>query len=273
MRGSKTSIAIAYALATVPTICFLSPAAMANPAGNIAPEVESRVWQEDSTECAAVTLNGKELVCYRAESGSEAAIEKAEDLAIKLEELLTNKKIDADELLPAKAGSLATIQCHGNTVFSFEPQDTDDNKQASAFESSWKVVNAIRAAYGASLVPESFIRLSGRIGQDALAANKPQGGIFSGNASWYGGKFHGRRTSDGSRYDQEKMTAAHRSLPFGTKLLVMNRKTGNSCVVEINDRGPFVDNRVIDLSRAAARQLNMISSGVALVDCLVLGNQ
>jgi rare lipoprotein A len=69
------------------------------------------------------------------------------------------------------------------------------------------------------------------------------------------------------------MTAAHRSLPFGTKLLVMNRKTGSSCVVEINDRGPFVGDRVIDLSRGAARQLNMISSGVALVDCLVLGSE
>jgi rare lipoprotein A len=53
----------------------------------------------------------------------------------------------------------------------------------------------------------------------------------------------------------------------------MNRKTGNSCVVEINDRGPFVGDRIIDLSRGAARQLNMISSGVALVDCLVLGNE
>ena len=67
------------------------------------------------------------------------------------------------------------------------------------------------------------------------------------------------------------MTAAHRSLPFGTKLLVMNRRTGDSCVVKVNDRGPFIGGRVIDLSKGAARQLNMLGSGIAMVDCIVLG--
>ncbi|HMY03328.1 MAG TPA: septal ring lytic transglycosylase RlpA family protein, partial [Candidatus Obscuribacter sp.] len=92
----------------------------------------------------------------------------------------------------------------------------------------------------------------------------------SGQASWYGGKFHGRRTSNGDVFDQDGFTAAHRTLPFGTKLLVMNRRTGDSCVVEVNDRGPFCGERVIDLSRGAANKLNMLSSGVATVDCMVL---
>src|SRR5262249_40165933 len=99
------------------------------------------------------------------------------------------------------------------------------------------------------------------------------GNCFSGAASWYGAKFHGRKCSDGSKFDMNGLTAAHRSLAFGTKLLVMNRKTGDSCVVQVTDRGPFVDGRVIDLSRGAAQQLNMLSSGVAMVDCLVLGGQ
>jgi rare lipoprotein A len=105
--------------------------------------------------------------------------------------------------------------------------------------------------------------------RNALAA---AGAAFSGQASWYGPKFHGRKCSDGSRFDMEKMTAAHRSLPFGTKLLVMNRATGASCVVSVNDRGPFIGNRVLDLSKGAARKLNMLGSGVAMVDCLIIGS-
>ncbi len=69
----------------------------------------------------------------------------------------------------------------------------------------------------------------------------------------------------------EGMTAAHRSLPFGTRLLVMNRSTGDSCVVSVNDRGPFIGDRIIDLSKGAARKLNMLGSGVALVDCVIIG--
>jgi len=103
------------------------------------------------------------------------------------------------------------------------------------------------------------------------AAGASISGRFSGNASWYGPHFHGRKCSDGTIFDQEGMTAAHRSLPFGTKLLVMNRRTGASCVVKVNDRGPFIGGRVIDLSKGAARQLNMLGSGVAMVDCIVLG--
>jgi rare lipoprotein A len=141
-------------------------------------------------------------------------------------------------------------------------------QESNPLELSWKIANGLRTAFGEPLVPQSFLKLADQIAQD----NRKPSGWISGQASWYGPRFHGRKTSDGSRFDQEGMTAAHRSLPFGTKLLVMNRKTGNSCVVKVNDRGPFVGDRVIDLSRGAARQLNMLSSGVAMVDCVVLGS-
>jgi len=88
---------------------------------------------------------------------------------------------------------------------------------------------------------------------------------LSGAASWYGGKFHGRRTANGERYDMNKHTAAHKSLPFGTKVRVTNRINGKSVVVRINDRGPFVGNRIIDLSRGAAGAVDMIGTGVAPV--------
>lgn len=86
-----------------------------------------------------------------------------------------------------------------------------------------------------------------------------------GLASWYGPGFHGRPTASGERFDQTAMTAAHRSLPFGT--IVRVQWNERSVVVRINDRGPFVAGRIIDLSRAAAERLGMIQRGVAQV-CL-----
>ncbi|MCF3932997.1 septal ring lytic transglycosylase RlpA family protein [Acuticoccus sp. M5D2P5] len=87
----------------------------------------------------------------------------------------------------------------------------------------------------------------------------------SGTASYYGKRFHGRMTANGERFNMNAMTAAHKSLPFGTKVKVTNTKNGRSVVVRINDRGPFVGRRVIDLSRGAAAALDMVNDGLAKV--------
>lgn len=86
-----------------------------------------------------------------------------------------------------------------------------------------------------------------------------------GMASWYGGEFHGRKTANGEIFDTNLLTAAHRTLPFGTIATVTNLETGKSVQVRINDRGPFVAGRSIDLSKAAAEQIGLISSGTAKV--------
>ena len=91
-----------------------------------------------------------------------------------------------------------------------------------------------------------------------------------GIASWYGPGFHGRRTANGETYDQEELTAAHRSLPFNTLVRVENVRNGKSVVVRINDRGPYVGNRIIDLSQKAARRIEMIGSGVADVRLTII---
>lgn len=102
--------------------------------------------------------------------------------------------------------------------------------------------------------------------------NQPQiARIFSGKASWYGGKFHGRKTASGEIYNQNALTAAHRHLPFGTKVKVTNLNNGRSIVVRINDRGPFIKGRIIDLSAAAARSIGLMKVGVASVQVTVLG--
>lgn len=94
--------------------------------------------------------------------------------------------------------------------------------------------------------------------------------IARGVASWYGPQFDGNRTANGERYDMHAMTAAHRSLPFGTIVEVRDLDNGRTCRVRINDRGPFVRGRVVDLSYAAARALDMVGPGTAHVELAVV---
>lgn len=97
------------------------------------------------------------------------------------------------------------------------------------------------------------------------------GGASDGDASWYGVAFHGRLAADGSRYNMYDLTAAHKTLEFGTRLLVTNLNNGRTVKVTITDRGPFVEGRIIDLSFAAAQALGMLSTGVAPVRLEVIG--
>lgn len=94
------------------------------------------------------------------------------------------------------------------------------------------------------------------------------GGSYSGKASYY---WQGQQTASGARFNPNAMTAAHRSLPFGTRVRVTNRSNGRSVVVTINDRGPFIAGRIIDLSRGAAQAISMTGAGVASVSLEVLG--
>ena len=97
------------------------------------------------------------------------------------------------------------------------------------------------------------------------------GDTFSGNASWYGPDFHGKYTSNGETYNMYDMTAAHKTLPMNTIVKVTNERNGLSTVVRINDRGPFIATRIIDLSNTAAKEIDMIGAGTAPVSLEVLG--
>jgi peptidoglycan lytic transglycosylase len=85
----------------------------------------------------------------------------------------------------------------------------------------------------------------------------------TGRISYYAEKFHGRKTASGARFDKNAMTAAHRSLPFGTTVEVTNLANGKSVMVQVNDRGPYSNDRILDVSPAAARQLGMMGAGTA----------
>ena len=97
------------------------------------------------------------------------------------------------------------------------------------------------------------------------------GNVYKGNASWYGPDFHGKLTSNGERYNMYDMTAAHKTLPMHTVVKVTNLQNGLTAIVRINDRGPFIATRIIDLSNSAARKIDMVGAGTAPVEIEVLG--
>ncbi len=96
------------------------------------------------------------------------------------------------------------------------------------------------------------------------------GTVFYGKASYYGDEFNGRKTANGEIYEGDKITAAHKTLPFGTMIKVRNLNNNKEIVVRVNDRGPFVSGRIVDLSYAAAKSLDMIRDGVVDVEITVI---
>ncbi len=99
----------------------------------------------------------------------------------------------------------------------------------------------------------------------AVMASVSTASAQCGKASWYGPGFHGRTTANGERFNQGAMTAAHKSMRFGTKLRVTNKSNGKSVIVRINDRGPYIKGRFLDLSKGAAGKIGMINSGSGAV--------
>lgn len=118
----------------------------------------------------------------------------------------------------------------------------------------------------------SLIGFWGSVVYSATSTPSLRGEIWYGNASWYGRKFHGKKTSNGEKFDRNELTAAHKTLPFNTKVLVTSLKNNKSVTVRINDRGPFVGDRIIDLSEAAAKKLDLKDQGVTSIKMQVLNS-
>jgi len=124
--------------------------------------------------------------------------------------------------------------------------------------------------FGAFLISScsSAVRFADKSADDKSATIP--GKVFYGKASYYADAFHGKTTANGEIFDMNKLTAAHRTFPFGTLLQVRNLKNNKTVIVRINDRGPFIENRIIDLSKAAAEALDMFKDGIIDVEILVL---
>ncbi|NNG14330.1 MAG: septal ring lytic transglycosylase RlpA family protein [Gammaproteobacteria bacterium] len=149
--------------------------------------------------------------------------------------------------------------CGGSSVV-FEEQDSAPTERRDLSNVSDAVPrDEPRSRYGN---PDSYEVLGKRY--HVMASS--EGYVEKGISSWYGTKFHGRRTSSGERYDMYAMTAAHKSLPLPTYVQVTNLKNGRKIVVKVNDRGPFHENRIIDLSYSAAYRLGILGKGTGFVE-------
>ena len=167
--------------------------------------------------------------------------------------------------------------CHGHRENMFEGATNRQDPLASRGRlpalTTFRFISRGLAAWVAMLMAVSAV-LSGcstapdrsRPGSQAPAPAKPSGTeVDRGRASWYGPGFHGKRTASGERFDMNELTAAHRTLPFGTRVRVRNVQNGREVVVRINDRGPRIRDRIIDLSKAAAAALDLVQAGEASV--------
>ena len=141
---------------------------------------------------------------------------------------------------------------------------------------------------GSTIIPVSEKRFSNEVDGDTIKKDtlsienekmvdeimeRTADNISTGVVSWYGGKFHGRKTASGEKYDKHELTAAHKSLPFGTKVKVTNIRNGKSVVVEINDRGPYAKSRVLDLSQAAFSEIGHTNTGVMKVEYEIIKSE
>ncbi len=255
------------ALAAV-TLVTLAPTAMAQPSQEkrVKPEIATTVWIDNKVEYASVTVNGKDILTYSSEGEPGQSEDKASKLADKIQEWLDVKHGSLEQLQASSESNLGVFKCGNETAIKFEVPDSCPNVAAA----SAQALSAMKEAAGIRAIQTNTVACQGGTLVEPEDVDTQGLSRFSGKASWYGGKFHGRRSASGERFDCNNLTAAHRTLPFGTKLLVRNKRTGHSCVVKVSDRGPYSHGRVIDLSMGAAKQLNMISSGVATVEVFVM---
>lgn len=208
---------------------------------------------------------------------SNTPVERATKVAAKLNQL-SQEGLNANEIAVGwksneKSGDRYAVNINGEELVEINSETLLADTTKDPAKDALQVTNHLRHLLGnAPALTEITGQPQPQIMQQATQVVAQAVKVGSrGMASWYGPGFHGRRTANGERFNQNALTAAHRSLPFGTKVRVTNARTGRSVVVRITDRGPFTGGRVIDLSAAAARIVGVMQSGVAPVSLEVLG--
>ncbi len=184
----------------------------------------------------------------------------AEAVAGQIREVVPKLEANPDTLTPSLGDRESGGQIGGQTVFVLPDLDADQD-HAPLQATQW--VNNLRLAFGAPPLDPSWVQMvSYGLGETHQT--------FGGTASWYGPYFHGRQTATGETFNQHELTAAHKTLPFGTYLKVRNQFNGKTVVVRINDRGPYIGERSLDLSYAAAQCLGAYEPGVIPYQATIL---
>ncbi|MDZ7957343.1 MAG: septal ring lytic transglycosylase RlpA family protein [Aulosira sp. DedQUE10] len=170
--------------------------------------------------------------------------------------------LDANQLRPALVDGIPALMAGNRFLWGIEKQISGRfHRTGELLAIEW--INNLRSAFKAP--PLTLVE-----GQKEMYGVSPSTTKISGLASWYGGYFHGRLTANGEIYNQDELTVAHKSLPFNTYLQVTNLKTRKAVIVRVNDRGPYIEPRSLDLSRIAARCLNSEIAGVVPYEAVIL---
>lgn len=217
--------------------------------------VQAGVWE--------VTVSGQAVIRIRGEAGGMSTRERACVVAERLRKSLED--VGAEAVTPAVMRGSFAVAAGDRLIVMVDRRHAAVNR-SSCYELALRWANNIRAALGAPV-------LRGRSGHFVSLDGERGRSVRVGRASWYGGRWHGRPTATGEIYDQNSLTAAHRTLPFGTLVRVTNLSNGKQVTVRINNRGPYVAGRDIDLSRAAAEAIDLIGPGVAPVAIEVLSEK
>lgn len=188
--------------------------------------------------------------------------QQATKIAQRLEQVLRDSKAPLDRLQPGIVDGTPVGKLGDRVLFTVSKQVADQwNCNPEVLAIQW--VNDLRVALAKAplLLAEA---------QAKMYSLKPTGQYIEGMASWYGPYFHGRQTATGETFNQNDFTAAHRSLPFDTYLKVTNVANGKSVIVRVNDRGPYFEDRTLDLSREAAHYLDSETHGVVSVEAEIM---
>lgn len=219
-------------------------------------------------DVAVITVNGKEIMNFSNPAGSSSVEERAKIITNRLNDFIKNK--ENPRLLRVGLYNGGAVAKYGETIIFSIDKETADEEKLTGFTLAHKWVNNFRTSLGA---PKLLRETNETIASRSIIPATFNRAVYSttgkmqqvGTASWYGGKFHGRRAADGTIFNKHEMTAAHKTLPFGTRVKVTNLKNGKTCVVRISDRGPFIAGRIIDLSAAAAKEIGIHGSGIGKV--------
>ena len=205
----------------------------------------------------AVRINGSDVFTFPEKALGDRPLRQVEAIAERINQLL-RESIGPVSVKPDLANDKVTIRMGEQLILAIEDQLAQE-LESTTTEVAMEWVDNLSSAIS---------DVGANAQRSFMQRNRAR--LESGRASWYGGSFHGRRTANGETFDKEALTAAHRTLPFGTVVLVTNATNGRSVIVRINDRGPFSPGRHIDLSKRAAEDIGMIRSGTAPVEIEIL---
>jgi len=224
--------------------------------------------QDDNT--TSLFVNSTEILRYHGTVAGMDSYSRVKTIADRLNRMLTTDAESFGKLQPklqqtGNGQKQVVIGLDGDVLTTIDAATAKDAQETQS-KLAVMVTNRLRQALGESPLKSDVLGSMATTGE----AYKSTGRKMVGMASWYGGVFHGRRAADGSRFNMNALTAAHKTLPFGTVLKVENTRNHKTCYVKVTDRGPFVRGRIIDLSRGAATAIGMLGSGVARVSLEVV---